>query len=105
MNASKSKTPIRRAGLAILYTLSAIAIVSCASKPGPTASTKPLENGFPLSAMPQTNAAPSAKPPNKNYYTCAMHPEVHSHDPDGKCPICGMPLMPASEISDEPTNQ
>ncbi len=26
------------------------------------------------------------------YYTCTMHPEVHSDKP-GKCPICGMELI------------
>jgi membrane fusion protein, copper/silver efflux system len=26
------------------------------------------------------------------YYTCPMHPEVHSDQP-GKCPICGMELV------------
>lgn len=29
-----------------------------------------------------------------DYYTCAMHPSVRSHDPDGKCPICSMHLVP-----------
>lgn len=28
-----------------------------------------------------------------DYYTCTMHPSVHSKDP-GKCPICGMELVP-----------
>jgi Cu(I)/Ag(I) efflux system membrane fusion protein len=28
-----------------------------------------------------------------DYWTCAMHPEVHSKTP-GKCPICGMDLAP-----------
>ena len=32
--------------------------------------------------------------PNVDYYTCTMHPSVHSHDPDGKCPICSMDLVP-----------
>jgi Cu(I)/Ag(I) efflux system membrane fusion protein len=26
------------------------------------------------------------------YYTCPMHPEVHSHEA-GKCPACGMDLV------------
>ena len=26
------------------------------------------------------------------YYTCTMHPEVHSDQP-GACPICGMDLV------------
>ena len=28
------------------------------------------------------------------YYTCTMHPSVRSQDPKGKCPICGMDLVP-----------
>ena len=31
---------------------------------------------------------------NVDYYTCTMHPSVHLHDPKGKCPICGMNLVP-----------
>ena len=32
--------------------------------------------------------------PNVAYYTCTMHPSVRSQDPNGKCPICGMDLVP-----------
>jgi Cu(I)/Ag(I) efflux system membrane fusion protein len=32
-----------------------------------------------------------------DYYTCTMHPSVHSHDPDEKCPICGMDLVPVKK--------
>ncbi len=28
------------------------------------------------------------------YYTCSMHPSVRLTDPDAKCPICGMDLIP-----------
>jgi RND family efflux transporter MFP subunit len=35
----------------------------------------------------------AAKPDNVDYYTCTMHPSVHSPVP-GKCPICGMDLVP-----------
>ncbi len=31
---------------------------------------------------------------NVDYYTCTMHPSVRSQDPNGKCPICGMDLVP-----------
>jgi Cu(I)/Ag(I) efflux system membrane fusion protein len=31
---------------------------------------------------------------NVAYYTCTMHPFVRSQDPKGKCPICGMDLVP-----------
>src|SRR5690606_9669577 len=27
-------------------------------------------------------------------YTCAMHPQIRSQDPDTPCPICGMTLVP-----------
>ncbi|HET9418325.1 MAG TPA: efflux RND transporter periplasmic adaptor subunit [Chthoniobacterales bacterium] len=38
--------------------------------------------------------APSAKKDsNIDYWTCTMHPSVHSKDP-GKCPICSMDLVP-----------
>ncbi len=34
------------------------------------------------------------KDPNVDYYTCTMHPSVRSQDPNGKCPICSMDLVP-----------
>src|SRR4030095_828084 len=35
----------------------------------------------------------AGKPSDVDYYTCTMHPSVHSKDP-GKCPICSMDLVP-----------
>lgn len=35
---------------------------------------------------------------NIDYYTCTMHPSVHSKTP-GKCPICGMDLVPLYKTS------
>src|SRR6266496_2512137 len=35
----------------------------------------------------------TGKPNNIDYYTCTMHPSVHSKD-SGKCPICSMDLVP-----------
>ncbi|MDE1171737.1 MAG: efflux RND transporter periplasmic adaptor subunit [Verrucomicrobium sp.] len=35
-----------------------------------------------------------SKASNVDYYTCTMHPSVRSQDPKGKCPICGMDLVP-----------
>jgi len=43
----------------------------------------------------ETKAATS----NVAYYTCAMHPFVRSQDPNGKCPICGMALVPVLKSS------
>jgi Cu(I)/Ag(I) efflux system membrane fusion protein len=36
----------------------------------------------------------AAMNPDVDYYTCTMHPSVHSHDPKAKCPICSMDLVP-----------
>src|SRR6267378_350566 len=37
---------------------------------------------------------PAGKPSNVDYYTCTMHPSVKSQDPNDKCPICSMDLVP-----------
>jgi Cu(I)/Ag(I) efflux system membrane fusion protein len=35
-----------------------------------------------------------------DYWTCTMHPSVHSKSP-GKCPICGMDLVPVTRRKEE----
>src|SRR5712691_2117116 len=40
-----------------------------------------------------SKTATLTKPPDVDYYTCTMHPSVHAEAP-GKCPICGMDLVP-----------
>jgi Cu(I)/Ag(I) efflux system membrane fusion protein len=42
--------------------------------------------------LPETAATPGA------VYTCAMHPQIRQPSP-GRCPICGMALVPASNTS------
>ncbi len=34
-------------------------------------------------------------------YTCSMHPQVRKEDPNARCPICGMELIPVTD-DDEP---
>ena len=40
---------------------------------------------------------PAVKPADVDYYTCTMHPSVKSQDPNAKCPICGMDLVPVKK--------
>jgi membrane fusion protein, copper/silver efflux system len=46
-----------------------------------------------LGATSCMKKGPAGKPTNVDYWTCTMHPSVHSKDP-GKCPICSMDLVP-----------
>src|SRR5947209_4458579 len=43
---------------------------------------------------------PSGATANVDYWTCTMHPSVHSKDP-GKCPICSMDLVPVMKKGGE----
>src|SRR5580700_7251833 len=46
----------------------------------------------------QTSAQTTSATNDVDYYTCTMHPSVHSKTP-GKCPICGMDLVPVYKKS------
>ena len=54
-------------------------------------------------AAPQTASAhqhgPAAGGPA--LYTCPMHPQIRLPDPDARCPICSMKLVPVTDDSDE----
>ena len=60
-----------------------------------------------VTACSRSEGGHHAKPSNVAYYTCTMHPSVRSQDPDGKCPICGMALVPVmkKELQDASTNE
>jgi RND family efflux transporter MFP subunit len=52
-----------------------------------------------LLGMASCSKGPAAKKDsNIDYWTCTMHPSVHSKDP-GKCPICSMDLVPVMKKS------
>ena len=44
-----------------------------------------------------TKQSGTAANPDVDYYTCTMHPSVHSHDANAKCPICSMDLVPVKK--------
>ncbi len=48
-----------------------------------------------LTACSRSVSTPDKPAPGIAYYTCSMHPSVHSPAP-GKCPICGMDLIPVA---------
>jgi Cu(I)/Ag(I) efflux system membrane fusion protein len=51
-----------------------------------------------LGASSCSKAPTTKKDSNIDYWTCTMHPSVHAANP-GKCPICGMDLVPVLKKS------
>ena len=51
---------------------------------------------FALAFVAACSKGPPSKPADIDYYTCTMHPSVHAEAP-GKCPICGMELVPVKK--------
>jgi Cu(I)/Ag(I) efflux system membrane fusion protein len=52
-----------------------------------------------LTACSRSSNETKASGNNVAYYTCTMHPFVRSQDPKGKCPVCGMELVPVMASS------
>lgn len=77
----------------ILVALSLLAVTACGGD------SKALNSS-------QTVAEQVAAAATVNEYTCSMHPSIRSSDPNGKCPICGMDLIPvrSSQSSGEHTD-
>ena len=75
----------------------AVGTVSCKTTvpPNKPAATEPTQ---PLSSNQPAKETESSKFGKMGYYTCGMHTEVRSLDPDGKCPLCGMALLPAESV-------
>ena len=55
-------------------------------------------------ASPVTTGEPAGQAGTTQMYTCSMHPQVRSPDPDDRCPICGMALIPVP-LDDEADEQ
>ncbi len=52
-----------------------------------------------LTACSRSVQETKATDSNVAYYTCTMHPFVRSQDAKGKCPVCGMDLVPVLKSS------
>lgn len=67
----------------------------------PLSRRKALLGLFLLTLTACSRSAQETKVPAGNiaYYTCTMHPFVRSQDSKGKCPVCGMDLVPVFKTS------
>jgi Cu(I)/Ag(I) efflux system membrane fusion protein len=70
--------------------------VPAANTSAPKPRTPPPSRPSPSAAASGTKGS-SAAPAG---YTCLMHPQVHSDTP-GRCPICGMDLVPVSTLKSD----
>jgi hypothetical protein len=82
--------------LAALSITLAVSTVSCKTAATPKLSTGATNTGQAAANQPATQV--DASKSEGHFYTCAMHPTVRSLDADGKCPFCGMALLPAETV-------
>ncbi len=79
------------AAIAVVLIILALIIGYSIGKPTP-------QNSDDDGAAIVTNVDSSSEP---QMYTCSMHPSVRLPDPDAKCPICFMDLIPVTEDAGE----
>lgn len=113
MNARHSALP-RWTSMAVFIALLAIAALSFRERlvawfGGGTMSAAPVAGapGGAKAGGPQTTGqdhdpsqSAATEPSEVDHYTCSMHPSVKQQGP-GKCPICGMTLIPVTKAQQE----
>ncbi|MEO1584369.1 MAG: efflux RND transporter periplasmic adaptor subunit [Planctomycetota bacterium] len=80
------------AGIAVVAIVAALVIGYQIGKPAPEPASEVVESGH------DHGEAESGEP---QLFTCSMHPSVRLPDPDAKCPICFMDLIPVTEDGGE----
>jgi len=80
------------AGIAVVAIVAALVIGYQIGKPAPEPSSEVVDSAH------DHGEAESDEP---QMYTCSMHPSVRLPDPDAKCPICFMDLIPVTEDGGE----
>jgi len=87
-----------RFALASLGIMLAIGVASCKTSVAPQKSTGTTTSNQLVATAQAAGKTDKATHAKASFYTCGMHPEVRSLDPDGKCPNCQMPLLPAENV-------
>ncbi|MEM9662112.1 MAG: efflux RND transporter periplasmic adaptor subunit [Planctomycetota bacterium] len=80
------------AGIAVVAIVAALVIGYQIGKPAPEPASEVVESGH------DHGEAESGEP---QLFTCSMHPSVRLPDPDAKCPICFMDLIPVTDDGGE----
>ena len=80
------------AGIAVVVVLAALIIGYQIGRPAPEPLSEIADSGH------DHGGAESGEP---QMYTCSMHPAVRLPDPEAKCPICFMELIPVTDDGGE----
>ena len=93
----------KTSALVVALGLAAFALACGGSKPVPSHETNNMASPARADVTPLRTSAAPAQPAvasaavSAEKYTCSMHPEVISDKP-GKCPKCGMTLVPVTSL-------